>query len=99
MPSDNNAEFAFGPRSSPDLVASGELLNTVFLGLEHLRRRLQTAQQNRNAETNRSALKGSYSRTEASTAASAPHASEIVGPAPKYWFYAEEPQAFESLGR
>jgi hypothetical protein len=89
MSSENNSEFAFGPRSSPDLVASGELLNTLMLGLEHLRRRLQTAQQNRAAETVRGRL-DNVERPDSMAVKAIDIESEPSVSSPKYWYYAEE---------
>jgi hypothetical protein len=95
MSPENNQEFAFGPRSSPDLVASGELLNTLMLGLEHLRRRLQTAQQDRASEIAQNRL----TSVERPGARVAGIDSETAIRNPKYWYYAEETESAASYSR
>jgi hypothetical protein len=97
MSPENNPEFAFGPRSSPDLVASGELLNTLMLGLEHLRRRLQTAQQNQAAEAALNRLDNQRPNSMASKALDIE--SEPPVSSPKYWYYAEEAEPAVTYSR
>jgi len=95
MPSDNTNEFDFGPRSSPDLVASGELLNTVLLGLEHLRRRLQTAQQNLATEAAQSGGK-QPARTNSPGSRQEIQKKDT---SERFWFYADESPTAPGAGR
>lgn len=95
MPSDNTTEFDFGPRSSPDLVASGELLNTLLLGLEHLRRRLQTAQQNRAGATSQPEGKSSVRINSPRKSGELPKENSSE----RFWFYADEAPNAHGAGR
>ena len=82
-------EFGFGPRTTPDLVASSEVLHSVLLGMDSLRRRLQVAQAERAKRPED--LTSRAEQTAATRPATAPSLagaeSETASEGP-IWFYA-----------
>lgn len=78
-------------RPSPDFVATDEALNSLLLGLEHLRQRLITAQAERNAKV---AGKRPHGAGRALAKARVVELEPSPAPEPaRQWYYSPEPIA------